>query len=92
VTIVGVHTPETPGEANLSRVRRKVKENDIAYAIAVDGSRKTWRAYSNEYWPSIYLVDKKGHIRYRWDGELNWEKSDGDKIMRARIDELLNEK
>lgn len=90
---MGVHTPETAGEANLSRVRRKVKENDIAYPIAVDGGRKTWRAYANEYWPSIYLVDKKGHIRYRWDGELNWEKNpDGDKIMRARIEELLSEK
>ena len=30
---------------------------------------RTWRAYSNDYWPSKYLIDKSGRIRYEHYGE-----------------------
>ena len=30
---------------------------------------RIWRAYNNVYWPTIYLVDKKGLSRYRHIGE-----------------------
>jgi hypothetical protein len=29
----------------------------------------TWRAYGNSYWPRVYLVDKRGEIRYDHAGE-----------------------
>ena len=44
-----------------------------------------------QFWPSIYLVDKKGRGRYRWEGELHLDTADG-KRFAARIDELLDEK
>ena len=31
-------------------------------------------------------------MRYRWDGELNWGDTKGDKILRKKIEELLAEK
>ncbi len=58
----------------------------------MDGSGKTWQAWENHYWPTVYLIDKKGEVRYRWDGELNWKETKGEKIMRQRIEELLAEK
>jgi len=87
-----VHTPETEGEKNIEAVRKKVKENGIKYPVAVDSTGKTWAAWGNRYWPSIYLIDKKGNVRYRWDGELNWNKTKGEEIMRKNIEELLTEK
>jgi hypothetical protein len=92
VTIIGVHTPETEGEKKIEKVRQKVKSNGMNYAIAVDGSGKTWQAWGNRYWPSVYLIDKKGHVRYRWDGELNWKGARGEKVMRKKIEELLAER
>jgi hypothetical protein len=92
VTVLGVHTPETAGEAKLERVRQKVKDNGIAYPVAVDNDTRVWRAWGNRYWPSVYLIDKKGEVRYRWDGELNWKDVKGEEIMRKKIDELLAEK
>ena len=89
--IVGVHTPETQGEANIDNVRKKVKENEIAYPIAVDTRGKTWMAWANRYWPSVYLIDKRGYVRYRWDGELNWKDTKGEEIMRKKIEELMAE-
>jgi hypothetical protein len=64
----------------------------MKYPIAVDGSSKTWRAWGNNYWPSVYLIDKKGFVRYRWDGELNGKEIKGETIMRKKIEELLAEK
>lgn len=42
---------------------------DIQYAVAQDNDGKTWDAYGNRYWPTIYLIDKQGHIRYIHIGE-----------------------
>jgi hypothetical protein len=62
------------------------------YPIAVDGAAKIWNAWGNQFWPSIYLIDKTGYVRYRWDGELNWQKTKGEETMRKRIEELIAEK
>jgi hypothetical protein len=65
-----------------------VKDHKIRYAVAVDGAGKTWTAWGNQFWPSIYLIDKQGYVRYRWDGELNSK----EKQMRERIEKLLAER
>ena len=64
----------------------------MKYAVAVDSRGKTWAAWDNQWWPSVYLIDKKGYVRYRWDGELNRNKVKGEEIMRQKIKELLAEK
>jgi peroxiredoxin len=91
LTVVGVHTPETDDEAKLDALRAKVKEHAMPYAIAADNNRKTWDAWTNTLWPSVYLIDKQGYVRFWWYGELNWNGADGDKIMREKIEELLGE-
>jgi hypothetical protein len=92
VVVIGIHTPETLREKKIERVRKRVKDNGMKYPIAVDGSAKTWQAWGNCFWPSVYLIDKKGNGRYRWDGELNVRGIKGEKIMRKKIEELLAEK
>jgi hypothetical protein len=59
--------------------------------VAVDPDGATWKAFENRFWPSIYLIDKAGRIRYRWDGELEHQGAGGDKILHAKIKELLAE-
>ena len=90
VTIIGVHTPEFRWEAALERVQNKARANNLNFPIVLDPESKVWNAWQNHYWPSIYLVDKKGLIRQRWDGELHLDDPDG-KRFAARIDELLLE-
>jgi predicted transcriptional regulator len=87
-----VHTPELANEKNLDAVKKKVKANKMEYPIAVDTKGKTWAAWNNQYWPTVYLVDKKGKVRFRWDGELNYGGVKGEKIMAEKIEELLKEK
>ncbi len=92
VTIIGVHTPETAGEKQIEAVRTKVKDYEIKYPVAVDSGGKTWSAWNNRFWPCIYLIDKKGKVRYKWEGELGWNNAKGDEIMRKKIEQLLDEK
>jgi thiol-disulfide isomerase/thioredoxin len=92
VVIVGIHTPETEAERDLASVRAKVTANEMKYPVAVDGGSKTWNAWSNRWWPSVYLVDKRGYVRHWWYGELNWEGASGEAEMRKKIEQLLAER
>ena len=87
--IIGVHTPETKPEADPKTVAAQVAKRKIKYPVAIDTDGATWKAYENRFWPSIYLIDKQGQIRYRWEGELEYQNAGGDKLVRAKIKELL---
>lgn len=69
LVIVGVHSPEFSHERSEQYVRDSVAKLGIRYAVVMDNNFRIWRAYNNVYWPTIYLVDKKGVIRYRHIGE-----------------------
>ena len=89
--IVGIHRPETEGERVIDQVQRKATEAGLKYPIAIDNRSRNWDAWANRVWPSVYLVDKEGFVRYWWYGELNWEGAGGEKWMRSKIEELLRE-
>ena len=90
--IIGIHRPETKNEEVLDNVKKKAQESKMIYPIAVDLDSKNWDTWANNIWPSIYLVDKDGYIRYWWYGELNWQGAQTEKILRQWIDNLLKEK
>jgi thiol-disulfide isomerase/thioredoxin len=69
LVIIGNHYPEFDYEANLDNLKDAVARYQIQYAVAQDNDGFTWRAYNNHYWPSLYLIDKRGHIRYNHIGE-----------------------
>ncbi len=92
LVIVGVHTPETQQEREVDRLQKKVKEANFKFPVAVDNKLEIWNTWGNTMWPSVYLIDKQGYIRYWWYGELNWQGAKGEEIMRARIEQLLAER
>jgi len=92
VTVLGIHTPETARERDVENLRADAKTRGLEYPIAVDGKASNWTAWSNHMWPSVYLIDRRGYVRYWWYGELNWQGAEGEAWMRSRIDELLAEK
>lgn len=90
--MIGIHTPETKGEAKIDAVRKKVKENKMSYPIAVDNDFKTWKQWNIRYWPTTIIIDRKGYGRYYWEGEMNVEKVKAEPILRQKIADLLAEK
>ena len=69
LTIVGVHSPEFAFERVPDNVRSAVKRLGVRYPVALDNDFATWRAYSNDYWPAEYLIDRSGRIRHEHYGE-----------------------
>jgi len=92
LTIVGVHTPETSRERQLSELRSVVQEEGFTFPVLADMESQTWNLWGNSMWPSVYLIDKQGRIRYWWYGELDWQGAGGQEIMAKRIEELLAER
>ncbi len=76
LVIVGVHTPEFEFEKNPDNVMKAIKDFGLTYPIMQDNDYKTWRAYSNHYWPAKYLIDKDGKIRYTHFGEGKYDESE----------------
>jgi hypothetical protein len=67
--IIGNHYPEFNYERDLQNLEKAIERLDIPYAVAQDNEGVTWRAYNNRYWPTLYLIDKRGEIRYKHIGE-----------------------
>jgi thiol-disulfide isomerase/thioredoxin len=77
LTIVGVHTPETDTESILDHVRQEVPALAIKYPVVTDNNYQTWRAYGVEAWPTIFVLDKQGRIRWVHVGEGRYDETEG---------------
>jgi peroxiredoxin len=90
--LLGIHAPEFDAEKQKDKLKKELEKHRLTHPVAMDNDFANWRAWGNEVWPCIYLIDKKGVIRYRWSGELQWNNAQGDKQLNAKIQELLKEK
>ncbi len=92
VVLIGIHTPETETEHKIDKLKKKLEDAGLTHPVAVDNDQTNWNRYGNRIWPSIYLIDKKGNGRFRWDGELKWQGAKGDTMMHDKIKLLIKEK
>ena len=76
LTVVGVHTPEFAFERSVQKVERAVREQGLEYPVGLDNDFVAWNAYGNRYWPTIYLIDRSGQIRYTQIGEGNYGRTE----------------
>jgi thiol-disulfide isomerase/thioredoxin len=85
LTVIGVHTPEFTFAQYESNVERGIREFGLTYPIVIDSNREIWKAFANRYWPTKYLLDKDGYLRYGHFGEGGYAESE------QVIQELLRE-
>lgn len=85
LVVIGVHTPEFAFEKKIDNIKKAISSFNIGYPVAVDNDYKVWRAYDNNYWPALYLIDSKGNLRYHHFGEGNYRKTE------QAIQDLLHE-
>jgi cytochrome c biogenesis protein CcdA/thiol-disulfide isomerase/thioredoxin len=76
LVIVGVHTPEFAFEHVASNVKGAVRRLDVEYPVVQDNDYKIWNAYSNQYWPAEYLIDRQGHVRHAHFGEGEYDRTE----------------
>ena len=66
---IGVHTPEFDFEHDVDNVVAQARALRVRYPIAVDSDYGVWNAFTNHYWPAVYIADTQGRIRYHHFGE-----------------------
>ena len=67
--MIGDHYPEFDYERDVDNLQDALQRLDVPYAVAQDNDGATWRAYRTRYWPTLFLIDKRGHVRYTHIGE-----------------------
>lgn len=86
LTIIGVHSPEFDEERQVENLRHQVSSLGITYPVVTDNDYQTWKAYNVEAWPTVFLLDKQGRVRWMHVGEGSYDKTE------RLIQELLAEK
>ena len=67
--VVGIHTPEFGFERNVDNVIAQSRTLAVEYPVAVDNDYAVWGAFSNHFWPALYIADAEGRLRYHHFGE-----------------------
>jgi cytochrome c biogenesis protein CcdA/thiol-disulfide isomerase/thioredoxin len=76
LVVLGVHSPEFSFERVPENVRTAARELGLRYPIGLDNGLETWKAFSNQYWPAKYFIDRAGHLRFVHFGEGEYERSE----------------
>jgi hypothetical protein len=85
LTVIGNHYPEFDYEAKLDNLKAAVEQLEVTYPVAQDNDGKTWRAFNTRFWPTLYLIDKRGRLRLQHIGEGRYDE------VEAAIQALLDE-
>jgi thiol-disulfide isomerase/thioredoxin len=85
LVVIGIHTPETAYERDIAHVRQYLREHQIAYPVVTDESSTDWDRFGTDAWPTVYLIDKRGIVRYAHVGEGAYSETE------RRVEALLAE-
>lgn len=85
LVVIGVHAPEFAFERDRPNVERAVRRMELDFPIAIDNDFAVWKAWSNQYWPTLYLVDAQGRVRWRHIGEGAYAETE--QAIRQLLDE-----
>ncbi len=89
--IIGVHRPEFEYEREAANVQEALIKHQVTWPNFQDNEAKTWNAYGTNAWPTFYLVDKQGIIRYTHRGEISEKYPNGIAPLEDAIKMLLAE-
>ena len=86
LSVIGIHTPEFDFGRTTSVLEQGIAEFELPYPVMLDNDFSAWQGFANKYWPSKYLVDGDGYVRYRHAGEGSYGETE------LAIQELLRER
>jgi thiol-disulfide isomerase/thioredoxin len=85
LTVIGVHTPEFTFAQYESNVERAVRDFGLTYPVVIDSNYELWKLFACRCWPTKFLIDKDGYLRFAHFGEGSYSE------FEAAIQELLRE-
>ncbi|MBI3632359.1 MAG: redoxin domain-containing protein [Candidatus Vogelbacteria bacterium] len=82
---IGILSPEFAFEKEAPSTDAVVERLGIKYPVINDNNYDAWKAYKNNFWPRIYIIDRDGFMIYDHIGEGAYSQTEGE------IKEALNE-
>jgi thiol-disulfide isomerase/thioredoxin len=76
LTLIGAHAPEFGFEHEIDNVHRAAHDLEVGHPVVIDNDFSIWRAFDNQYWPALYLLDGGGRVRFQHFGEGAYEQSE----------------
>jgi thiol-disulfide isomerase/thioredoxin len=64
LVILALHVPAIPEDKDPVFFKGIVNEMNIKHPVALDSNYQNWFNYGVEYTGTIFLIDKKGKVRY----------------------------
>jgi thiol-disulfide isomerase/thioredoxin len=86
LVIIGVHTPRADYEKSIEGLREAITRMNIEFPVVVDDKQKIWRDYLCDLWPSQFVIDREGIVRYSHGGVGRYEE------MEEIIQKLLDKR
>jgi thiol-disulfide isomerase/thioredoxin len=69
LTVIGVHSPKFPHEADPLAVAAAVERYEVDHPVLNDPDLTLWRQYAVRAWPTLVLVDPEGFVVAQAAGE-----------------------
>ena len=88
--ILTVHSPEFHHEKDIPLLSERIKFFGLRYPVYIDNNLMYFEALKSGGWPTIFLIDKNGFIRFKYLGETHSyfaQARDIEKKIRLLLDE-----
>ncbi len=69
LTVVGVHSPKFPHEAEPAAVGAAIERYEVHHPVLNDPAMELWRQYAVRAWPTLVLIDPEGYVVAQAAGE-----------------------
>jgi thiol-disulfide isomerase/thioredoxin len=87
LVVLGIHTPEFRHEAGVGALRGVIATHGLHYPVGLDNSYTTWNAFGVEFWPSMFVLDRRGAIAHRHIGEGGYTQTE--RAIKRLLDEPM---
>lgn len=90
--ILGFHVQPSDTEWEEDKIVKRAKQLIPYMTTILDRNGDSLSEWNVEKTPTLFLIDRKGKMRYRFDGLISWKRFDASKTVKAKLLELLAEK
>lgn len=71
LVVIGVHSAKFPSEQATRSIREAVMRHGIEHPVVNDAGFGIWKQYAVRAWPTVVLIDPRGHVVGAQSGEID---------------------
>lgn len=76
LSVIGIHAPEFRFARSRAQVEQAIDAYGIGYPVLLDNEYANWDRFAVRAWPTKVLIDAKGYVRARIQGEGHYAQTE----------------